>query len=504
LALRPPEKKESVGLEELEKMFRTPVPGIPEDLKPAGAEETTPFNEKEAERLVGEILHYAREAASLTKGTRSLGGILSKPEALPLLKAYRTQLKLLRLLGLMEYVLYPVIGVDYLPAEVAKEVLGIDSTDLEFLKNYAIPLAHESEIQVLDPTFLEDLGALRSRIVLAKGSSGEMELWLDKVHQKHRPVTVFLKGFEWLGGPPQYQQSYFLDYIDRFLKPGDTVILWGRSKDLAPFLHRLGYADYFEQAALPEEIRKTLEQANGQLIKAGYPPEPFGTSSGVMIHLAEPFMVLQKPPPTAPSKNPGTTGLEESGFSAQVPDGEPSFLLGQKLARRVKPLAYVWVGLNRADDPQQVAQDPERVRRLSAGLTIEIPIQAPSAKLPADFTLWAHPSLVEQIPADWGVKVRVFPVNLANPEEFMRENVKPQDFILLDRGLYSNELHRDLKALFTRLNRQGLWMDSEELRIMDRSEFAFLLDLLHRAGTPLPSLGLPAEIDGEHHLFIDA
>jgi len=194
---------------------------------------------------------------------------------------------------------------------------------------------------------------------------------------------------------------------------------------------------------------------------------------------------------------PSTVGLEEP---------VDAFNQGRELANRLGSSASVWVGLNRADDPQQVARNPQRVNRLSQGMTLEIPMQAPSANIPADLTLWVHPSLAEQIPVEWGMsgRVRVFPIHLADPEEFVRQNVKPQDFVLLDRALYSNELHRNLKTLFARMGRQGLWVDSEELHAMDRSEFAFLLGLLRRAGISLPSLDLPAQIDGERHLFLEA
>lgn len=254
----------------------------------SGAEEVIPFDGNTAKRFAGQISAYAAQAASHTKGRRLLGGLLSVPEGPPLFHAYRAQLKLLQLLGLTRRVLCPAIGVDYLPAEVSEQVLGIDTSDKEWL--FAAMQMVQQSVRDFGQDSSGNLETMRSRLVLTD-SFNSIEQFTSKAHAEGEPVTAVLKGFDWIGG-----EKVFLDQIDPSLKPGDFVVLFGTSCDLAPVLKARGYIDYCGQKAFPTEIKEALEEANGQLLQVGYPPEPFGTVSGMMLHLAEPWIILRQRP----------------------------------------------------------------------------------------------------------------------------------------------------------------------------------------------------------------
>ncbi len=197
---------------------------------------------------------------------------------------------------------------------------------------------------------------------------------------------------------------------------------------------------------------------------------------------------------TSRSLGENAAGAEEKGEVEILPS---------VLADRMRLLgARVWDGYTSADDGKMAGDDLLPVLAPKQ-MTVDFPATVPSVKLPEGLTLWVDSSLATAIPAkEWGVTVR--PVDLADTERVLREEIPAGGILLLDQARYTPELHRSMKTLLKELGHQGLWIAAGELQGMDASELAMMLEILKRSGIPLPSAGMERELDGDRHRFLYA
>jgi|GEM_PF-6589424 len=242
---------------------------------------------------------------------------------------YQGQLRILRNAGFLDRVIYPFSGMDLRAMNAAEKILTIDPS--MFLNEPEGPPPEKLSVAYdlfqrahpklpLDRSKEEFLSRIEHVRKAVQNSQAEILAFLQKAHSEGIPVTLLLKGFT-LWTKNRYGQTESLtdtlfQWIEPNLRPGDRVILFGE-KELKSRLKSAGYTDVFAQTTLGavlQEINQVLQPiTDGSLDE--YPSWNEGQLSGFIIHLAEPFVVFQKP--LHPAAGPeGTAATPRAGLES--------------------------------------------------------------------------------------------------------------------------------------------------------------------------------------------